>query len=73
MVDKLIARLQGKSAEHFTAYLLLSLGYSSTIVNHDGFDIISIINGKLIRVEVKSSKLLAIVKRVKQIKNLMML
>ena len=56
MVDKLIARLQGKSAEHFTAYLLLSLGYSSTIVNHDGFDIISIINGKLIRVEVKSSK-----------------
>ncbi len=48
-------KFQGKSAEYYVAYLLLRLGYATNLVNQNGFDILAIINDKLIRIEVKSS------------------
>ena len=52
MVDR---KLQGKCAEYYVAYLLLKLGYPTNLVNQNGFDIITLINNQLIKVEVKSS------------------
>ena len=49
-------KLQGKCAEYYVAYLLLNMGYATNLVNQDGFDIITIVDNGLIKVEVKSSK-----------------
>lgn len=48
-------KFQGKSAEYYVAYLLLRLGYATNLVNQNGFDIITLVDDKLIKVEVKSS------------------
>ena len=52
MVDH---KFQGKSAEYYVAYLLLRLGYATNLVNQNGFDIITLVDDQLIKVEVKSS------------------
>ena len=46
----------GKTAEYFVAYFLINLGYNTSVVNHQGFDLITIIDNKPYRIEVKSSK-----------------
>ena len=46
----------GKTAEYYVAYFLIKLGYNTSVVNHQGFDLISIIKNKPYRIEVKSSK-----------------
>ena len=48
-------KFQGKSAEYYVAYLLLRLGYATNLVNQNGFDIITLVDDQLIKVEVKSS------------------
>lgn len=48
-------KFQGKCAEHYVAYLLLRLGYATNLVNQNGFDIITLVDDRLIKVEVKSS------------------
>ncbi len=48
-------KFQGKCAEYYVAYLLLKLGYATNLVNQNGFDIITLIDDELIKVEVKSS------------------
>ena len=48
-------KFQGKSAEYYVAYLLLRLGYATNLVNQNGFDIITLVDDRLIKVEVKSS------------------
>ena len=52
MVDR---KFQGRCAEYYVAYLLLHFGYATNLVNQNGFDIITIIDDQLIKVEVKSS------------------
>lgn len=48
-------KFQGKCAEYYVAYLLLKLGYATNLVNQNGFDIITLVDDRLIKVEVKSS------------------
>ena len=48
-------KFQGKCAEYYVAYLLLRLGYATNLVNQNGFDIITLVDDQLIKVEVKSS------------------
>lgn len=48
-------KFQGKCAEYYVAYLLLRLGYATNLVNQNGFDIITLVDDRLIKVEVKSS------------------
>jgi len=46
----------GKTAEYYVAYFLIKLGYNTSVVNHNGFDLITVIENKPYRIEVKSSK-----------------
>ena len=46
----------GKTAEYYVAYYLIKLGHNTSVVNHQGFDLITIIENKPIRIEVKSSR-----------------
>ena len=46
--------VRGKTAEYYVAYFLIDLGYNTSVVNHWGFDLITIIENKPYRVEVKS-------------------
>ncbi len=48
--------VRGKTAEYYVAYFLIDLGYNTSVVNHWGFDLITIIENKPYRIEVKSSK-----------------
>ena len=46
----------GKTAEYYVAYFLIKLGHNTSVVNHDGIDLITVIENRPIRIEVKSSQ-----------------
>ena len=36
----------GKTAEYYVAYFLIKLGHNTSVVNHDGFDLITVIENR---------------------------
>ena len=47
--------LQGKASEHFVAYTLNIMGFRTSLINHNGFDLISNVNNLIYKIEVKST------------------